>query len=323
MKEPGIARDKERGATGVIDTLSAGYATVNRHPWILAVPVLVDLFFWLGPHLSLAPLVQRTAGRLAAPIGLSAEMLEAYQEYREGLVQAGETFNLFSLLTTHFPGIPSLMAARESLGPTMAVEDPGTVLLLFLLLPIAGLWLASLYYVAIGRPVRGTVESVSTLWGRIWRTWRRLLAFLLLVIGVALLFGLPLMVLALMAGAINTSLLGFLASFLMVTALWVQFYLFFVVDAMVISDAGPLQAVRNSVAVVRFNLGSTLGLVVLIWLIMLGMPIVWETVAQSLLGTAAGILGNAYISTGLAVAGMTYYRDRFSRLGSVQQGRSS
>ncbi len=249
-------------------------------------------------------------------------MLQTYQDYREGLLRAGESFNLFSLLTTHFPGIPSLMSGREGLGPTATMDNAWMALLLFLLLPITGLWLASLYYVIVGRPVRGIGESAGILWGRIWRTWGRLVAFLLLAIGVGLLVGVPAMVLALLAGAVNSSLVGFVAAFLWVTALWVQFYLFFVVDAMVISDVGPLQAMRNSVAVVRFNLGPTLGLVVLIWIITLGMPIVWDAMAQNPVGTMAGILGNAYISTGLAVASMTFYRDRFLALSNRMAGVS-
>lgn len=309
-----MARDKERGSMGVIDTLSAGYNTVNRHPWIVAVPVLVDLFFWLGPHLTLAPLVQRTVGRIAAPVGLSADMLQTYQDYREALLRAGESFNLFSLLTTHIPGIPSLMAGRDGLGATLTLDSPWMALLLFLLLPIAGLWLASIYYIAVGRPVRGIDESAGTQWGRTWRTWGRMVALLLVVIGVALLVGIPSMVLAAVVSAVSSSLVGFVVAFLWVTLLWVQFYLFFVVDAIVISDVGPLQAIRNSVTVVRFNLGSTMGLVVLIWLITLGMPIVWDAMAQNLVGTAVAILGNAYISAGLAVASMMFYRDRFLAL---------
>ncbi len=320
MREPDIARDKERGAAGVIDTLSAGYETVNRHPWILAVPILVDLFFWLGPHLSLASLVRETLGRIAVPIGFSGEMAQAYQDYRDGLQQAGESFNLFTLLTAHFPGLPSLMAAKEGLGPTIAVNDPWMVLLLFLLLPILGLWLASVYYLGIGSQIRETADGAASLWGRVWRTWSRMIAFMVLAIGAGLLLGVPLLVLTLAAGAISSSLLGFIAAFLWVTALWVQFYLFFVVDAMVINDVGAIQAMRNSITVVRFNLGSTLGLVVAIWVIMLGMPIVWDTMSSNILGNAAGIIGNAYISTGLAVASMRFYRDRFAR---VQEAAAS
>jgi hypothetical protein len=315
-----LAREKERGSTGVIDTLSAGYNTVNRHPWIVGVPVLVDLFFWLGPRLSLAPLVQRTVGRIAAPAGLPADTLQTYQDYRDWLLQAGGSFNLFSLLTTHIPGIPSLMAGRDGLGATVALDSPWVVLLLFLLLPVAGLWLASIYYVGIGQPVRGVAESVGALWARIWRTWGRLLLLMLLAIGVVLFVGLPLMVVGMLLGALNGPIVGFFAAFLWVVALWVQFYLFFVVDAIVISDVGIAQAIRNSVTVVRFNLGPTMGLVVLIWIITLGMPIVWDAIAQNPIGTGVAILGNAYISAGLAVASMTFYRDRFLALGNKLMG---
>lgn len=316
MRGPDVARDKQRGVAGVIDTLSAGYATVNRHPWIIAIPVLLDLFFWLGHHLSLAPLVQRILARMQVPVSLSGEMLQTYQEYRETLARAGENFNLFSLLVTHFPGIPSLMSAKEGLGPKMALTDPWTVLGLSILLPLAGIWLASIYYVGIGKQVRETGEGLSELWGRVWKTWGRLLGFLLMVMGVGLLFGLPVLVLALIATAINTSFLSIVVSILWVAALWAQFYLFFVVEAMVVSDVGPIQAVRNSVAVVRFNIGSALSLVVLVWVIMLGMPIVWDTMAQSPVGTVAAVLGNAYIATGLAAASMIYYRDRMAAISS-------
>src|ERR1041384_7064582 len=41
---------REAPPTGVIETLSAGYAAVNRQPWVLLLPVLLNLFLWLGPR---------------------------------------------------------------------------------------------------------------------------------------------------------------------------------------------------------------------------------------------------------------------------------
>jgi len=320
VREPTAARDREQRAAGVIDTLSAGYATINRHPWIIAVPVLLDLFLWLGPRLSPAPLVQRTLGRVQVPVGLSADLLEAYQGSREGLLRVGESFNLLSLLASHFPGIPSLMSTKEGVGVPIPVSEPWVALGLLLLIPAVGIWLASVYYATIGQQVRRESEGIGQLHGRIWRIWRRLLGFLLLLIGGGLLVGGPLTVLALVTGMASTAILGFMMAVVWVVALWLQFYLFFVVDAIVISDVGPIDAIRNSVAVVRSNLPSTAGLVVLIWLIMLGMPIVWDAIARSTPGTLVGILGNAYISTGLAVASMTYYKDRFATLQRRAEG---
>ena len=38
--------------SGVIDTISAGYAAINRQPWLLLAPILLDLLLWLGPRVS-------------------------------------------------------------------------------------------------------------------------------------------------------------------------------------------------------------------------------------------------------------------------------
>ena len=59
MKQPSLAQSETR-LTGVIETLSNGYGVVNRHPWILLLPILLDLFLWLGPQVSVAQLVSRT-----------------------------------------------------------------------------------------------------------------------------------------------------------------------------------------------------------------------------------------------------------------------
>jgi len=323
VRGPDVTREKQRGLAGVIDTLSAGYTTVNRCPWIIAVPVLLDLFFWLGHHLSLAPLVQDLLVRMQDTAGRSDDLLLAYPEYWESLGRAGEQYNLFSLLAIHFPGLPSLMSTREGLGPKIALSDPWAALGLSVLLPVLGVLLASIYYVAISRQVKGAAEGVGELWGRVWKSWGRFLGFMFLAAGIGLLFGLPLLVLVFVVASINSSVLGIVASLVWLAFLWIGFYLFFVAAAMVISDVGPIQAVRNSVAVIRFNPGSALGLVALIWLIQLGMPIVWDAIAQNAVGTVAGVLGNAYIATGLTAASMIYYRDRIAAISGGMQWRQS
>lgn len=275
---------------------------------------MLDLFYWFGPRLSLAPMIERVFGPSAASLEVSADALQAYEETREGLLQVGESFNLFALLSSHYPGIPSLMSGREGLGPVVGVDGVWSAVALALLLVVAGIGLASAYYVSVARAVTGSVDTSAEISDRAWRLWGRLLTFVLLLIGASLLLGVPLGVIFLLLGSGNPAVLGFMASFVWVAALWVQFYLFFVVDAMVISDVGPRRAMLNSVAIVKFYTRSTLGLVALIWIVMLGMPVIWDALAQNPLGTAVGILGNAFLLTGLAVASMTYYRDRIAVL---------
>ena len=65
---------------GIIDSVSDGYVTVNRRFEILLIPVILDLYLWLGPKLSVAGLIRQVADGLVTPPELGAEYLEAIQE---------------------------------------------------------------------------------------------------------------------------------------------------------------------------------------------------------------------------------------------------
>lgn len=41
----------------LIDTLSEGFAVINRRPWLVVLPLVVNLYLWFGTQLSLAPLL--------------------------------------------------------------------------------------------------------------------------------------------------------------------------------------------------------------------------------------------------------------------------
>jgi hypothetical protein len=76
-----LAARREAQPAGVIDTISAGYAALNRQLWVLLLPVLVDLFLWLGPQVSFSPLVEPILSRgletVRAVSAQSAAELEA------------------------------------------------------------------------------------------------------------------------------------------------------------------------------------------------------------------------------------------------------
>ena len=48
----------------LVETISQGFGAVNRRLWVLAIPFALDLFYWLGPRLSVQPLIDQFA-RLA------------------------------------------------------------------------------------------------------------------------------------------------------------------------------------------------------------------------------------------------------------------
>ena len=83
--------------------------------------------------------------------------------------------------------------------------------------------------------------------------------------------------------------------------------------AICVANLGPLAAVQGSVGLVRRHLWPTVQLILLTWLILAGMGRVWDllpTVLPSPVGVGLGILGNAYIASGLIAAGMIFYNER-------------
>ena len=92
-------------------------------------------------------------------------------------------------------------------------------------------------------------------------------------------------------------------------------YLFFAPEAIFISRVGPIQAIRRSVAVVHASVWSALTLAILMTVILIGMGQVWIALAsQASWGLALGIVGNAYIASGLVAASMLFYRERMEIL---------
>jgi hypothetical protein len=73
------------------------------------------------------------------------------------------------------------------------------------------------------------------------------------------------------------------------------------------------------VVLVRKHLWQSVALIVLTWLILAGMDRVWGYLAsdlQSPYGIILGILGNAYVASGLIAAGMVFYTQRSEQTSS-------
>ena len=319
MRQPALARPAAR-FTGVIDTLSAGYSVVNRHPWLLLLPILLDLFLWLGPQYSIGRLVSRTLGR-AMPLGPDGEAAPLLDRAQQGeLVQMAEGFNLLSALAPGTVSLPSLVAPLGVHDPlrTAPVESWGVAFGIVLGAGLLGMLLGALYYAILAQEVRDGGLSPALLPAQALRCWLRVLQYLLLVGGVALLLGLPIGVLVVLVAQVSPAVAGLVLSSSTVALLWVGVYLYFVPDAIFLSQVGPLQAVRNSVAVVRLSFWRTLGFVGLITLVLLGMGQVWSLAAERMAepwGLGLGVLGNAYIASGLIAASMRFYRERIEYLG--------
>lgn len=307
---------KNEQRAGIIDTISLGYGLITRRPWLIALPVLLDLFFWLGPRLSMQPTVDAVTGLLAAQGGENAGMLEA-------LRRMGTQSDLFMLLAVQVPSLIRWLDPTTSALPAMRpVVTLTSVLATFsvaLLLLVAGLLLSMLYLAPIAQVVRSGGADMLRAPRLAGRAWLRLLLLVALLSGVGMVVIVPLSALAAVTALAGLNLLAPFSILLQVAVIWLFIYLYFVINAILVSDVGPLQAIRNSIAVVRHNFWASLGLMLLSALIIEGLTRVFRLFTGTTVGIPLAIIANAYIGSGLAAASMIFYRDRLARLTTVKR----
>ena len=52
---------KLQSQPGLIATLSAGFELTTHHLWLITLPLILDIFYWLGPRLSVQRIVEESA----------------------------------------------------------------------------------------------------------------------------------------------------------------------------------------------------------------------------------------------------------------------
>jgi hypothetical protein len=334
---------------GIIASLAAGFETVNARWELALLPLALDLFLWLGPHLSIRNLVLNLVGVLRAPPDTDANTLRGLALLREGLTVYAARFNLFSALSTTpilntlflwllaqlgldpqklgqaqnsvlavIPtGLPSLMAGRAPvvLPPGAAVVWPVTdglqyVLLLGALI-IVGLFLAALYFGGIAQQVRDARLNLRRLFQQVWGDWARLTAYCALLLLALLAMGVPALVVTGFAALMNPLVGSLISAVTTLTMVWVMFYLGFALPGMVLQRRGLFGAVWDSLRLVRGNLPQTTLLYFLIMAISLGLGAVWNLPPDDSWFLLVGVVGHAVVSTALVAATFVFYKDRY------------
>lgn len=323
---------------GLIDTLSSGFKVVQRRPWLILLPILMDLWLWLGPRWSIQPLTDSLL-RLWSAGNLPPELAQTAEPYRQLLQAAGADFNLWWLvdnnptwLRTALPGLAQ--PAHFGAAPDIVAIQPLALLLWAPVLMLLGAALGSLFLAAVAsqaaairagsaadvEPAAQAGSGERPSGGGFWLR-RALRAFVLTVLFSLLLLALlmtfslllsvvmtPVLLVAPQAGAGMVSMAALLLGWLAVVA---YIMLYFVLAAIVSDGVGLRQAVWRSFNVVYRNFWSTLGLVLLVTLILWGFGLIWQRLAgASPLGVLAAIAGNAVLITGLTAARLIFYQQR-------------
>jgi hypothetical protein len=295
---------------GVLASLVAGFDRVASRPAILLPPILLDLFLWFGPALRLTTLIgdaARTMMQLAAADPTLADRIRLIQT---DLATLGQRFNLFAALSTIPVGIPSLMSAKLPPGSPLGIsglEIPaaGTVVLIWLLLQGLGLALGSTYHRAIARLHAPDVGPGG------WRLWARMVGAAVIAYGGALVATFVVTLVVSLATLVFP-LLGVGVLFIGFSGLtWLVIYLAFTPHGMVRYRFGILQAMRESVALVRGNLFGAVGFLSLAFLISYLTSLLWQMPGDTSWLNVLGVFGHAVVSATLLAASYAFYQGRW------------
>jgi len=302
----------------VIDTLTAGFSTVARKLWLITVPLALDIFLWIGPKVSIGPVIdqmlatfQQAMATLPPMNGVDADLAQVFAMATTEMRNAVAHTNLLVLLgwgRLGVPGIAGIKPIDPAVDRVVEISSYGQMVLAEVVILAVGLLIACVFLGMLAQVVRGERPDLGALARAVPLYWLRTIAVV-----VSLGIGLVLVVL-------GSAVLGPFAFLAWALILWLLIYVSFFPQAITISGQGPWAAVRQSFSLVRHSFWPCLGLIILTNVIGMGMSLMLRLIMGSVMGMAVAILANAYLGTGLTMAMFIFYRDRVEHHeGSLEQ----
>ena len=298
------------------DSIRAGFDAVAGHVGLIAIPIVIDLFLWLGPHLSLERLLKGFLERIFSLQGMDAPEMTEVMDYAQGIwVIVAERLNLFSFLRSYPVGVPSLMAANQPvLTPLGApdfwdVQSMVAVMGLIILLTLAGLAIGSFFFMIVAQAsLYGEIR-----WGEAFNRWPGTLTqvLLLMLFWMLIIFAISIpsscFITAFSLGGFAVGQIGiFILGGLI---LWLLFPLFFSGHGIFVYQIKMWESVRKSIRLTRMTLPKTALFFLTILLVSEVLEILWSTPKDDSWLILVGIAGHALVTTGMLAASFIYYRD--------------
>lgn len=301
----------------LVPVFSAGFEAIANRITLIALPVLLDLFLWLGPRLQLTDLFdswwrltqQQPFVRL--PDGVDPET--ARQMWMDFFLR----FNLFAGLRTFPIGTASLMSGwmpmETPLGAPASIQAPSlltafgwTALILFGGWILGALYFRSVSGAALAQPLRPLGASMV-----------QAVKLSLFWLGVLFVLGFPTLVFFAVLQLISPLLVQAALILLAVLALWLILPVYFSPHGIFAGQQDAFAAILSSLRMIRYTL-PTSGLFLLgVLIISEGLRFLWRTPPPASWWTLVGIAGHAFISTALLASSFIYYRDINAWLNAV------
>lgn len=303
---------------GIISSIKAGFDTIASHITAILLPLLLNLFMWLGPRLKMNALFDSIKNEVVGIWqrgGVPAEDIQRVLDFYEGTIPH---INLFWLLRTLPIGISSLLLPREAVStplgnPAMwqvnTLTFPGWILLLIFLGWVGGgLYFRSVAWIAVPNE-----ESVV-------QTFRAIVQTILVSIACGIILmaiGMPLILVLVLITQLNSFLANLFVLFLSLGSMWIIVPLFFWPHGVFVKKQNFITSILSSIQLTRFTLPTSSMFVLTVFLLSFGLNFLWNIPPEDSWMTLFGIFGHSFVTTALLAGSFIYYRDMNAWLQNV------
>jgi hypothetical protein len=303
---------------GVIGSLRAGFDAVSRHVGLILLPLVLDIFLWLGPRLSVGKVYGSFAVDWLALINASslpAQDLRKITENTSSMVDLLSRVNWLGWVRTIPIGIPSLMSGftpeKLPLLTPLGLQDViqtssfigmvGWIAMLTLIGWVGG----GLYFRWVSETTLGEQEAGISSVRAIIQTF--LLSVMWLVS--LMLVSVPVVSVLAILMLINPALASGALLVMLIVSFWLMVPLFFTPHGIFVRRQNALYSVVTSLRMARFTLPVSSLFVFCVLILSSGLNYLWRVPPSDSWMTLVGIAGHAFITTALLAASFVYYRD--------------
>ena len=299
----------------LIPSIVEGFNAIASHIYIILFPILFDILLWFGPMIRvknlILPVVLDASELSSSAYGQDGQMiLETSKQMWTSLL---ERFNLFFSLRTYPVGVPSLLLSKSvmknPLGVISIVEIQSSSIAFWILVgcSILGIILGCLYYALIANVTTDSMKTFKL--SSLLKQTAQIVILSLILIAALFILSIP-------AICLISSLVLFIPSLGEIPVMLFGFVLVWILLPLAFSPhgvfAGQLKAttsIANSIRLVRSLMSATGIFFILVILLGYGLDVLWATPEANNWMLLVGIVGHAFISSGLIAASFNFYND--------------
>jgi len=296
---------------GIINSIKAGFDIVATHITAILLPLLVNLFLWLGPRLRMDALfnsVKTDVISIWKSGGIPAEDIQRAMDLYENMIPR---INLFWVFHTIPIGISSLFLPQKMLqtplgNPAVWQVSAAGLLGWIFLLTLLGWVGGGLYFRSVAWLTMANMDAQPL---RVSRAIAQTILISILWGILSVFIGAPVFLVLAVALQFNSFIANLLVLFLSLASMWVIAPLFFWPHGVFIKQQNALTSILSSLQMMRFSLPTSSMFVLTVFLLTFGLNFLWSIPPEDSWMTLLGIFGHSFVTTALLAASFVYYRD--------------